>query len=140
MGHGVVEYGGGMMMCSHEGIAEDIGARLAALSGRSEYKLIQQAADQWLADLDTGPGCSAIQLDDVLADQTTKSTFIAALTEIHGELPADRPRTKEQIRQVLLLLSIGESALVGPYRPVRLAQPSAPADGPAAASRRQDRG
>lgn len=113
MGHGFIEYRGGAMLNCHEGISGYIGERLHELSLSPEFNAIVPAVSAWREALEMPPGCSAIRLDETLADERTRWLFIEALTEVHAALEDDQPRTKEQVRQLIAFLELGEASLKG---------------------------
>jgi len=101
----------------HEGISNYVGDRLAELACHTEYLAIAPAVSRWRQALEMPPGCSVIELDQVLSAETTKGLFVEALTEIHCELESQR--MKDQVRQLINFLMLGERALDKPYKPDR---------------------
>ena len=117
MGHGSIEYGGGVMLNCHEGISARVGDYLDDIARRPEYWVIAPVVRLWKEALEMPSGCSAIKLDLVLPDEATKTQFVEALTEVHGRLEGDR--SKGQVRQLIAFLMLGESALRGAFKPLR---------------------
>jgi hypothetical protein len=117
MGHGFIEYGGGVMLNCHEGISARVGDYLDDMARRPEYLGIAPAVRFWKEALEMPNGCSAIKLDLVLPDEATKKQFVEALTEVHGRL--EGYRAKGQVRQLIAFLMLGESALEGVFKPLR---------------------
>lgn len=102
----------------HEGISSYLGDRLAELASRPEYLPIAPAVRVWRKALEMPPGCSAIELDRVLAVETTKELFVEALTEIHSKLKEHRSR--DQVRQIIDFLTLVEHAPEKPFEPDRI--------------------
>ena len=117
MGHGFIEYGGGVMLNCHEGISARVGDHLNDIARRPEYLGIAPAVRSWREALEMPNGCSAIKLDLVLPDEATKKQFVEALTEVHARLEGDR--AKGRVRQLIAFLTLGESALEGVFKPLR---------------------
>lgn len=121
MGHGCIEYRGGVMLNCHEGISGYVGERLHELSLSPEFRAIAPVVSVWREALEMPPGCSAIRLDEPLVDERTRTLFIEALAVVHAALQDDQPRTKEQVRQLIAFLELGESGLKGVFKPHRSA-------------------
>lgn len=119
MGHGFIEYRGGAMLNCHEGISRHVGEKLHELSLSSEFKAIVPAVSAWREALEMPPGCSAISLDQALQDEQTRCLFVEALTCVYAGLDDDQPRTKEQVRQLIAFIELGESSLKGVFKPDR---------------------
>lgn len=99
----------------HEGTCEYLVDRLEEIALRPEYLAIAPAVELWKKALDVPPGSSRVDFDLVLADDATKTLFIEALTNVHGALKTDR--AKDQTRQIIKFLALGEQALDRVFRP-----------------------
>ena len=117
MGHGLVRYRGEIMANCHEDISNYVGERLAELACQTKYFSLAPTVSLWRQALEMPPGCSVIELDQVLLAETMKGLFVEALTQIHDKLGSQRMR--DQVRQLITFLMLGERALDTPYKPDR---------------------